>query len=95
MSVRREALSVDGVAARSEKVIFTDGVTVFREELDSGWYYTSGSDNVKHGKVHGLWLRASITRPDGETVSREYSLPDSIPNGKSWTTKTVNVGMNR
>lgn len=87
-------LDVEEIPARSDQVVDTAAVMVFREELSSGWSYASGSDNVKHGQVHGVWLRASIALPSGERVYRECSLPDSIPNSKNWTTKTVAVGMN-
>ena len=88
-------LDVDGIPARSDKVLQTAEVIVFKEELDSGYYYTSGRPNVKHGQVHGVWLRASIALPNGERVFRDYCLPDSLPSSKTWTTKTVAVGMNK
>ena len=88
-------LDVDDIAARSDKVLQTAEVMVFKEELDSGYYFTSGRPNVKHGQVHGLWLRASIALPSGERVYRDYSLPDSLPNSKTWTTKAVSVGLNK
>ena len=88
-------LDVDGIAARTDKVLHTAAVMVYREELDGGWIYSSGADNVKHGKVHGLWLRASIALPNGDRVVRDYCLPDSLPNSKAWTTKAVAVGLNK
>ena len=88
-------LDIDLIPARSEKNLQTAEVMVFKEELNSAWEYTSGADNVKHGQVHGLWLRASISLPNGERVYRDYCLPDSLPNSKTWTTKTVAVGLNK
>ena len=88
-------VDIDGIEAGSEKVLQTAEVMVFKEELDSGYYYTDGRPNVKHGQVHGLWLRASISLPDGERVYRDLSIPDSLPNSRNWTTKAVAVGMNK
>ena len=88
-------LDVDSIGTNSEKVLQTAEVLVFKEELDSDAEYASGANNVKRGQVHGLWLRASIALPTGERVFREYCLPDSLPNSRTWTTKTVAVGLNK
>lgn len=88
-------LDVDKLLPKSKKEVQTKTVKIYREELDSDWYYGSGADNVQRGVVHGIWLRASTTLPDGEKVVREYSLPDSLPNSRAWTTKSIAVGMNK
>ena len=87
-------MDIDGIEAGTEKVLQTTEVMVFKEEMDSSYYFTDGRPNVKDGQVHGLWLRASISLPDGERVYREFSMPNSLPNSRQWTTKTVRAGMN-
>jgi hypothetical protein len=68
---------------------------VFKEELADGWGYRSGANNVKHGEVRGIWVRASMPLPSGELVVRDYCLPDSLPNSRTWAAKSVHVGLNK
>ncbi len=88
-------LDAGSLTPRSVKMLATQVVKVFREELDAGWSYTSGSDNVKHGEVHGVWVRAYLELPGGEKLMRELSLPESLPNCFKWTGESVYVGINK
>lgn len=87
-------LSVKFLAPRSEKLLRTGEVTVYKEELDSGAFYTDGRDNVQRGDVHGIWIRVHLKLPSGEKRTREYCLPDSLGNSKAWMTSSIRAGMN-
>lgn len=87
-------LDIETIPAKSKQTVLTDTVLIYHFELDSNWYYTSGAANAQRGDVHGIWLRASLESLAQIKAERKYSLPDSLPNSKQWSTKTVRVGMN-
>jgi len=78
----------------SKQEVKTKPVMIYKSELASGYYYTSGTDSSQDGEVHGIWVRFAMNLPNGDEVLREFCLPDSIPNGHNWTTKSVKAGMN-
>jgi len=86
--------SLGNLPAGSKRELKTRPVLIYKAELDSGWYYTSGTDSSQDGEVHGIWVRFTMELPGGDKVVRDFSLPDSIPNGHQWTTTSVKVGMN-
>jgi hypothetical protein len=82
------------VPSGSKQELKTDMVLIYKAELDSGYYYTSGTDSSQDGEVRGIWVRFIMELPNGDKMMREFCLPDSIPNSHKWTTSSVNVGMN-
>ena len=86
---------LDKVPAKAKKEFLTQSVLIYKQELDADWIYGNGADNVQRGDIHGIWLRITMSLPDGDTVVREYCLPDSLSNGRRWTTTSVPVGMNK
>ena len=87
-------LSIDSIASASKKVLQTESVSTFTEELDSGWYYFSGSGNIQRGDVHGIWIRIHMTLPSGQKATREMCYPDSLSNSKAWMNSSIRTGMN-
>ena len=85
---------IETLTSGSKQALKTEVVLIYKAELDSGYYYTAGSDSSQDGEVHGIWLRLTMELPGGEKVVRDFSMPDSIPNGHKWTTTSVKVGMN-
>ncbi len=79
---------------KSEKEFMTDSVRVYKTELDADWIYTSGAQNKQDGEVHGIWARVHMKLDSGETLTRDYCLPDSLNNSRAWTTTSEHVGMN-
>jgi hypothetical protein len=51
-----------------------------KEELDGGWYYTSGGDGRARDRVTGVWIRAYS---NGNLVG-EYSNPTTIATKREW-----------
>ncbi len=92
--VRCESVEVPYLSPKSKKELMTETVRVYKTELDADYYYTSGSQNVQKGKVHGIWVRAHMKLDSGETITRDYCLPDSLNNKKAWASSSVGVGMN-
>ena len=92
--------AIESVASRDKKIINTDAVSVYKNELNSGWYYGSpqkgsaGIDNVQDGEVHGIWVRVHLKLPSGDKVTREFCYPDSISNSRAWANSSVTAGMN-
>lgn len=89
------SMDVDAIAAHVDKSLSTKKVVIYKEEMNSDYYFTSGRDNVQDGEIHGIWLRASMALPSGERVYRECCIPDNLPKNRRWVTKSVNVGMNK
>ena len=87
-------LAIDSIASGSKKVLDTESVTTYTEELDSGWYYFSGSGNIQRGDVHGIWIRVHLKLPSGQTRTREMCYPDSLSNSKAWMTSSIKAGAN-
>jgi hypothetical protein len=85
---------VEDLAPGAKQELKTGNVVIYKKELDSGYYYTAGSDSSQDGEIHGIWMQFTMELPGGEEVVREFCLPDSIPNGHTWTTKSIKVGMN-
>jgi hypothetical protein len=51
-----------------------------KEELDGGWYYTSGGNGRTRDRVTGVWIRAYAK---GDLVG-EYSNPTTISKKREW-----------
>lgn len=86
-------LKLDSISSTEEKELKTDPVTVYKSDLDSGYYYTGGHDSSQNGSVHGIWIKVMMNT-GAEVLVKEICLPDSIPNSRSWATKTRAVGVN-
>jgi len=87
-------LAVDSMDPASKKILNTEAVSTFTEELDGGWYNGSGADNVQRGDVHGIWIRIHLKLPSGQTGMREYCYPDSLNNSRAWMTSSIRAGRN-
>ncbi len=87
-------LTVDSIMPTTKKVLYTEAVSTYTQELSADWYYGSGSDNVQRGDVHGIWIRVHLKLPSGETETRECCLPDSLKNSKAWMTSSIRAGKN-
>lgn len=51
-----------------------------KEELDGGWYYTSGGDGRARDRVTGVWVRAYA---NGNLVG-EYANPSTVTKNREW-----------
>lgn len=79
---------------KSKREKLTKTVKIYKRELGGGWYYSSGIKNVQRGQVRGIWIRVHMKLSSGEKLTRDYCLPDSLNNSKSWMKSSINVGMN-
>jgi hypothetical protein len=92
--VKYGSIDIPILAPKSTKEISTETVTIYKEEMDSDYTYSSGAANTSKGKVHGIWVRVIMKLTSGETLARSYCLPDSLNNKRVWKKSSVNVGMN-
>jgi len=51
-----------------------------KEELDAGWYYTSGGSGRSRDRVTGVWIRAYA---NGNLLG-EYSNPTTVSKKREW-----------
>jgi hypothetical protein len=51
-----------------------------KEELDGGWYYTSGGNGRAKDRVTGVWIRAYA---NGHLVG-EYANPTTVSKNREW-----------
>jgi hypothetical protein len=51
-----------------------------REELDGGWYYTSGGDGRSRDRVTGVWVRAY----SNANLVGEYANPTTVAKTREW-----------
>ena len=51
-----------------------------KEELDGGWFYSSGGDGRARDRVTGIWVRAYT---DGNLVG-EYANPSTVTKNREW-----------
>lgn len=85
---------VESLRSKAKKRLLTQTVKIYKEELGGEYYYDADINNVQAGKVRGIWVRVKMKLPSGDTLTRDYCLPDSLDNSKAWMTSSVNVGMN-
>ena len=88
------SLEVGSLSPKSSKELMTEAVSISTYELDADWHFEDGRDNKITGDVRGVWVRVSKTLEDGEVLTRDFCMPDSLSNSKTWTTTSVNVGKN-
>ena len=86
-------IPIDSLKPKSKKTLKTDAVTICKVELDSDWYYGSGSDNVQEGEVHGIKIRVHMTASSGRKETREDFFPKGMKS-KVWATSSERAGMN-
>jgi hypothetical protein len=72
--------SITELQARSKVKIKTKPIKLATQELDAGWYYTSGSSGRARDAVKGVWVRAYA---DGKMVG-EYINPSTLDNKQNW-----------
>lgn len=87
-------MSVNHLASKSSQTLTSDKVTIFKSDLDGNYYYESGASSIQRGDVHGIWVRIYMKLPAGGTLMREHSFPEDTPEGRTWATETVAVGLN-
>lgn len=92
--VYHDKMDLKKILPKARQSLETKSVLIYKEELSADYHWVDGTDNVQRGEVHGIWVKASLTLPGGDTIVRDFCLPDSLANSRKWTTKTVNVGMN-
>ncbi|QHI70581.1 hypothetical protein [Tichowtungia aerotolerans] len=51
-------------------------------------YYSDDGDKGDADPI-GLWVRVSIETPAGDTVTRDFCEPDSLPSNVSWDGKSI------
>ncbi len=90
-----DSMNIKRLGAKSKRRLLTKAVLVYKATLNADWQYVSGRQNVQKGWVDGVWVRASVSLPNGEKVMREYCTPDSLARSRRWPTESVNVGMNK
>ncbi len=93
--VKHGVLHIGQLASRAQANLLTDPVKLFRHELNSDWHYYSGAENTQKGKVIGIWLRVHLPLSDGQRITRQYSLPDSIKDKREWSDFNISVGTNK
>ena len=92
--------AIKSIVPRSKKTFYTEAVSTYTKELDSGWYYgnsndgASGRKNIQRGDVHGVWIRLHLTLTSGAKETRELCYPDSLSNSRVWVSSSIRVGMN-
>lgn len=86
-------LTFDSVPTKSKKVQKTKEVTTYKRELDSNWIYAEGTDQTQTGKVRGIRIRIHAELPSGDTLIREFSMPDNLGDKMKWATSSIDVGM--
>ena len=87
------SLAVDSMGPKSKKMLMTEAVSIYKQELDSGYIYTGGEDSTQRGQVHGIKMRVHLKLPSGKKSTRECCFPESIKN-KVWASSSKSVGMN-
>ena len=93
--VRCGTLDVASLRAKSSKELLTEPVSIYTYELDADWVYADGRDNKISGDVRGVWVRVTKALDNGEVLTRDFCMPDSLSNSKTWTTSSVHVGRNK
>lgn len=88
-------IDVAGLSPKSNQILTTDEVIVYKRTLDADWYYTADVKNVQNGEIEGIWIRMSMTTDTGKTFTRDYCLPDSLHKSRIWTSTPVYAGMNK
>jgi hypothetical protein len=92
--VRCGTLEIGAMRPKSSKDVMTEAVSIYTRELDADWIYSSGGDNKISGKVRGLWVRVNMKSESGDVITRDFCMPDSLSNSKTWTTTSANIGRN-
>ena len=93
--VKCGTLDIADMQPKSEQVLTTDAVKLYKRTLDADWIYTSDIKNVQKGEVDGVWIRMTMVTDTGKTFMRDYCLPDSLNSSHAWTTTSTDVGMNK
>lgn len=88
-------LAVGDMLAKNKRELKTETVIIYKRSLDADYIYTSNIKNVQKGKIHGVWLKATMKTETGQTFTREYMLPDSLSNKRAWSEEPVYAGENR
>lgn len=91
--VRYGKISNLSMTAKSKKPIATEKIKTYKKELNTSYYY-SNRDLTQKGEVLGIWIRVHSKLPSGESLIREYSMPDKILESKRWAESSTNVGLN-
>jgi hypothetical protein len=92
--VRCGELSVGTMPSKSKKTLQSEAVKTHKDELSSDRYFLAGESNVQRGKIHGIWIRIHTTLPSGKTLTRNYSVPESLSEKMVWEKSSTNVGLN-
>ena len=71
---------VEGIASRETAELTTKPVQLKKEQLDSGYYWTSGAKSRSRDRVIGVWCKVF----DGEREVAEYIKPSSIARRHDW-----------
>ena len=66
--------TLKNLASQATTNFETKSIKLTQEDLDAGWYYTTGANNRARDKVNGVWIRAYV---DGKMVG-EYANPTTI-----------------
>ena len=72
--------TLSDLASNRTATFETNPFKLTKEELDAGWYWTSGASSRLKDKVTGVWIRAYS---NGSLVG-EYSNPTTVPKKKEW-----------
>ena len=91
--VRYGKISNLSISAKSKETVITEKVRTYKKELNTSYYY-SDSDITQKGEVIGIWVRIHTKLSSGETLIREYSLPDKILESKRWEKSSTRTGLN-
>lgn len=87
-------LSIPDMPKKSAKTIKSDQVKLYKYELDSNYQYIDGYNNVQKGEINGIWIKARMKMPSGNTIIRSYCLPENLNEKQSWTTSSKKAGIN-
>lgn len=72
--------TLTNLASNASVSFETKPIKISTEDLDAGWYYTSGAGNRARDKVNGVWVRAFA---DGKIIG-EYANPSTIAKKNTW-----------
>lgn len=76
----RGSETIANLPGNNSVTIETKSVKISTEDLDAGWYYTTGAGNRARDKVNGIWIRAYA----GGKMIGEYANPSTVSKKNDW-----------
>ena len=86
---KKGSVTIEKLPAKKKKTVETDPVVVGRQEITGDIYNgrTGGGFEKIGAEVEGIWVRVTVTTPDGQKAVRELFSPDTLEGKYAWPTK--------